>query len=148
MYTSTRLWCFPSIISTNQYNKKLSVKPQPQVGQADKKPDAIYFWQWIWKMSCQGKSVSKTSCYPTYTKAPPAHWLCAQLAERLTRSLFSWRSQKKCWKSLLPQVQIMALTGLWTILHDEVTELKSIHAGHRTNKGLLCAVRKKLQEPP
>lgn len=31
-----------------------------------------YFWQWIWKMSCQGKCVSKTSCYPTYTKAPPA----------------------------------------------------------------------------
>lgn len=40
-----------------------------------------------------------------------------------------------------------ALTGLYTILHDEVTGLKSIHAGHRTNKDLLCAVRKKLQEP-
>jgi len=37
-----------------------------------KMPDALYFWQWVWKMSCQGKDVSKTSCYPACTKAPPA----------------------------------------------------------------------------
>lgn len=40
---------------------------------------------------------------------------------------------------MLPQVQIMALTSLCTILHNKVTRLKSIHTVHRTNKGLLCS---------
>jgi len=60
----TRLW--GNLI--REYN--LSSKKLKLAGRS--KTDATYFWQWIWKMSCQGKCVSKTSCYPTYTKAPPA----------------------------------------------------------------------------
>ena len=86
--TLRRLW--GNLI--REYN--LSSKKLKLAGRS--KTDATYFWQWIWKTSCQGKSVSKTSCYPAYTKAPPVvdyvrSWQTNQRQSFL--SLFSWRTQ-------------------------------------------------------